>query len=64
MSILEKCEEVDFSMESRTRQVSCLALAFVLASVVFLRMGTSHKVWVVALLLIAIEVGVSTLWSP
>jgi hypothetical protein len=64
MPILEQCEQVNFSVASRTRQTLFLTFTFIFAFIVFFKMGTSHEVWTIAVLLIAIDVGVSTLWSP
>jgi hypothetical protein len=64
MPLLEKFEQVDFSVASQTRQILWLTSAFVFASIVFFKTRTFPEVWMIAVSLIAIEVGVSTLWSP
>jgi len=64
MSTLEQFEQVEFSVASKSRQILCLTLVFICTSIFFLKTCHSHKVWSVALSLIAIQVGASTLWSP
>lgn len=64
MSILEQFEQIDFSVASKSRQILCLTLVFIFTFIFFLKMGQFHRVWTVALSLIAVQVGASMLWSP
>ncbi len=64
MPLLEELEKIDFSVSSQTRQLLWLTATFIFAFIVFLKMRAFPKVWTVAVSLAAVEVGVSTLWSP
>ena len=64
MQVLEQFAGYDLSVKSRTRQVLCLVAAFVLAFILFLKLGECQRVLGILVSILAIEVGVSTLWSP
>jgi len=63
MPMLEHFEQVDLSVASKSKQMCCLTLVFIVSSISSLKMGQSHTVWSVAVSLVAIQLGISTLWS-